>query len=164
MRRQLLETAGLWGKRIICEASLGCRTQPLEKHIQCHVDGTLNLLKHYGMMDGEPVRPRSQRYLGMEWWGSRQARPAYSKPSPTKVASWPWGRQKAGSPTWTAQPWPRSPAPSRASFTPCTPSGSYTPGTGSTPCYSSGSQRAGSCAAPCVWQRSRRHTREDECP
>lgn len=54
---------------IISEAGLGYRTQPLEKYVQCHVDGTLNLLKHYGMIDSEPVKPVNQRYLDMEWVG-----------------------------------------------------------------------------------------------
>ena len=54
---------------IISEAGLGYRTQPLERLIQCHVDGALNLMKHYGMMEGKPVKPRSQRYLDMEWVG-----------------------------------------------------------------------------------------------
>lgn len=54
---------------IISEAGLGYRTQPLEEFIMDHVDGTLNLLKHHGMMDGEPTRPESQRYLDMEWVG-----------------------------------------------------------------------------------------------
>jgi predicted deacylase len=54
---------------IISEAGLGYRTQPLERLIQCHVDGALNLMKHYGMMEGKPVKPRNQRYLDMEWVG-----------------------------------------------------------------------------------------------
>jgi predicted deacylase len=54
---------------IISEAGLGYRTQPLEEFIVNHVDGTLNLLKHLGMMEGEPTRPKSQRFLDMEWNG-----------------------------------------------------------------------------------------------
>jgi len=33
------------------------------------VDGTLNLLKHHGMMDGELARPDSQRFLDPGWFG-----------------------------------------------------------------------------------------------
>jgi predicted deacylase len=54
---------------IISEAGLGYRTQPLERLIQCHMEGALNLMKHYGMMGGKPVKPRNQRYLDMEWVG-----------------------------------------------------------------------------------------------
>ncbi|MCW4048434.1 MAG: succinylglutamate desuccinylase/aspartoacylase family protein [Candidatus Bathyarchaeota archaeon] len=54
---------------IISEAGLGYRTQPLEEFIMNHVDGTLNLLKHYDMIDGDPVKPKNQRYLDMEWVG-----------------------------------------------------------------------------------------------
>ncbi len=52
---------------IISEAGLGYRTQPLDEFISAHVDGTLNLLKHHGMIDGEPSRPENQRFLDMEW-------------------------------------------------------------------------------------------------
>ena len=54
---------------IISEAGLGYRTQPLEEFVVAHVDGTLNLLKHFGMLEGEPTRPRNQRFLDMEWQG-----------------------------------------------------------------------------------------------
>ena len=33
-----------------------------------HVEGTLNCLKHFGMMDGEDKRPKDQRFLDMEWF------------------------------------------------------------------------------------------------
>ena len=54
---------------IISEAGLGYRTQPLEEFVMAHVDGTLNLLKNFGMLDGEPEKPEWQRYLDMEWQG-----------------------------------------------------------------------------------------------
>jgi predicted deacylase len=54
---------------IISEAGLGYRIQPLEEYITAHVDGTLNLLRHLGMMKGEVRRPREQRFLDMEWHG-----------------------------------------------------------------------------------------------
>jgi len=54
---------------IISEAGLGYNTQPKEKYVRLHVDGTLNLMKHYGILEGEPVKPRNQRYLDMEWVG-----------------------------------------------------------------------------------------------
>jgi predicted deacylase len=54
---------------IISEAGLGYRTQPLEEYIMAHVDGTLNCMRHFGMMEGEVKRPREQRFLDMEWQG-----------------------------------------------------------------------------------------------
>ncbi|HUS78638.1 MAG TPA: succinylglutamate desuccinylase/aspartoacylase family protein [Patescibacteria group bacterium] len=54
---------------IISEAGLGYRTQPLEELIMDHVDGTINLLRHFDMMDGELKKPGSQNYLDMEWQG-----------------------------------------------------------------------------------------------
>jgi len=54
---------------IISEAGLGYRTQPLEEFVMAHVDGTLNLLKHFGMLDGEPAKPEWQKFLDMEWQG-----------------------------------------------------------------------------------------------
>lgn len=48
---------------IISESGLGYRTQPLEKFIQLHVDGTINLMKYMGMMDGEPVKPETQHFI-----------------------------------------------------------------------------------------------------
>jgi predicted deacylase len=54
---------------IISEAGLGYRTQPLEEFVMEHVRGTLNLLKYYDMLEGEPVKPSNQRYLDMEWVG-----------------------------------------------------------------------------------------------
>jgi predicted deacylase len=54
---------------IISEAGLGYRTQPLEEFVMAHVDGTLNLLKHSGMLEGDVERPETQRFLDMEWQG-----------------------------------------------------------------------------------------------
>jgi len=54
---------------IISEAGLGYRTQPLEEYVVAHVDGTLNLLRHLGMMEGEVKKPENQRFLDMEWQG-----------------------------------------------------------------------------------------------
>ncbi len=54
---------------IISEAGLGYRTQPLEEFITAHVEGTLNLLRHFGVMEGEVARPRDQRFLDMKWHG-----------------------------------------------------------------------------------------------
>jgi predicted deacylase len=54
---------------IISEAGLGYRTQPLEEFVMAHIDGTVNLLKHFGMLEGEPSKPKCQRFLDMEWQG-----------------------------------------------------------------------------------------------
>ena len=54
---------------IISEAGLGYRTQPLEEFVMAHVDGTVNLLKHFGMLEGEPEKPEGQKFLDMEWQG-----------------------------------------------------------------------------------------------
>ena len=35
--------------------------------VQGHIDGTLNIMKHYGMLEGDPVKPEDQRYLDMDW-------------------------------------------------------------------------------------------------
>jgi hypothetical protein len=52
---------------IISESGLGYREQPLEKFIQGHIDGTVNLLKFYDMVEGDPVKPEKQNYLDMTW-------------------------------------------------------------------------------------------------
>ncbi len=52
---------------IITENGLGYRQQPLEHFIQGHIDGTLNIMKHFGMLEGEPVKPKNQKYLDMKW-------------------------------------------------------------------------------------------------
>jgi len=46
---------------IISESGLGYREQPLEEFINLHVQGTMNLLKHFGMIEGEIVKPKNQR-------------------------------------------------------------------------------------------------------
>lgn len=48
---------------IISESGLGYRTQPLEEFIQLHIDGTINLMKHIGMMNGQPLKPKSQFFI-----------------------------------------------------------------------------------------------------
>jgi len=48
---------------IISESGIGYRSQPQEKYIQYHIDGTYNLLKYLGMLPGEPVKPRCQHYF-----------------------------------------------------------------------------------------------------
>lgn len=52
---------------IITESGLGYKTQPEEKYIMLHVDGVINLLKHFGMIQGKPTKPKNQRFLDMEW-------------------------------------------------------------------------------------------------
>jgi len=52
---------------IISESGLGYREQPLEEFINLHVQGTMNLLKHFGMMEGKIVKPKNQRFLDMAW-------------------------------------------------------------------------------------------------
>jgi predicted deacylase len=52
---------------IISESGLGYREQPLEEFIELHIWGTINLLKHYGMLEGNPERPKNQRFLDMTW-------------------------------------------------------------------------------------------------
>jgi len=54
---------------IISEAGLGYRTQPLEEFVMAHVDGTVNLLKHFEMLEGEPEKPEGQKFLDTEWRG-----------------------------------------------------------------------------------------------
>ncbi len=48
---------------IISESGLGYRPQPLEHFIQLHVEGAYNLMKHLSMMEGQPVKPSSQRFI-----------------------------------------------------------------------------------------------------
>lgn len=66
----MIHTAATGGvASIISEAGLGYRTQPLEEFIMDHINGTLNLLKHYEMLEGTPAKPVNQRFLDMEWVG-----------------------------------------------------------------------------------------------
>ena len=50
---------------IISESGLGYREQPLDEFINLHVQGTMNLLKHFGMIEGGIVKPKNQRSLDM---------------------------------------------------------------------------------------------------
>lgn len=52
---------------IISESGLGYREQPLEEFINLHVQGTLNLLIYFGIIEGEIVKPKNQRFLDMTW-------------------------------------------------------------------------------------------------
>ena len=48
---------------IISESGLGYNTQPSNEEVEGHVTGVLNLLKHFGMMDGTPQIAAQQFYL-----------------------------------------------------------------------------------------------------
>merc|ERR1711879_524791 len=48
---------------IVSESGLGFNTQPGEKEVNGHVEGVMNLLKHYGLLAGAPIRPPQQHYL-----------------------------------------------------------------------------------------------------
>ncbi len=52
---------------IITQSGLGYKTQPEEAFIQNHVRGVTNIMKHFGMMDGEPVVDGIQRELSSEF-------------------------------------------------------------------------------------------------
>lgn len=52
---------------IISESGLGYQTQPSEEEIIPHVEGTKNLLKHFGIMKGEVIKPKKQNFLDMDW-------------------------------------------------------------------------------------------------
>lgn len=52
---------------IIIESGIGCRTQPLKGFINLHIEGVLNILKYFGMLPGNPLRPKAQRYLDTIW-------------------------------------------------------------------------------------------------
>jgi predicted deacylase len=53
---------------IISEAGLGYLTQPLDEFVRNHVNGTINLLKYFKMLEGHPAKPKGQRFLDMEWF------------------------------------------------------------------------------------------------
>jgi predicted deacylase len=53
---------------IISESGLGYRTQPLEQYVMLHVTGVTNLMKHLGMITGEPVKPKDQKFLNPTWY------------------------------------------------------------------------------------------------
>lgn len=48
---------------IISESGLGYNTQPSDAEVFGHVNGVLNLLKHFGMLEGVPTIPAKQYYL-----------------------------------------------------------------------------------------------------
>ena len=48
---------------IISESGIGYRTQPQEKYINYHIEGTINLLKHLKILPGEPEKPETQHYI-----------------------------------------------------------------------------------------------------
>jgi len=48
---------------IISESGLGYNTQPGEEEVNGHTTGVLNLLKHFGMLEGTPEIPSPQYYL-----------------------------------------------------------------------------------------------------
>lgn len=48
---------------IVSESGMGFNPQPGEKEVNGHVDGVLNLLKHFRMLAGVPKRPAQQHYL-----------------------------------------------------------------------------------------------------
>lgn len=56
---------------IISESGLGYREQPLDEFINLHVQGTMNLLINFGMIDGKIVKPKNQKFLDMEWQRAR---------------------------------------------------------------------------------------------
>jgi len=53
---------------IITESGLGYRMQPLEEYIMLHVEAVRNLLQHFGMLKGSPIKPKNQRFLDMTWY------------------------------------------------------------------------------------------------
>lgn len=52
---------------MITESGLGYNTQPSEEEIVPHVTAVTNIMKHFGMIKGEPIRPKNQRFLDMTW-------------------------------------------------------------------------------------------------
>lgn len=52
---------------IISESGLGFNPMPSEEEIQPHITGTKNLMKHFGMIKGEIVKPKAQKFLDMTW-------------------------------------------------------------------------------------------------
>lgn len=53
---------------IISESGLGYRIQPLEENVKLHVQGVHNILKHFHMVPGDPVKPKTQRFLSPTWY------------------------------------------------------------------------------------------------
>ena len=52
---------------IITQSGLGYKTQPEEANIDNHVRGVTNIMKHHGMMSGEPVVAERQQELSAEF-------------------------------------------------------------------------------------------------
>jgi predicted deacylase len=52
---------------MISESGLGYKTQPSEEEVYPHIEGTLNIMKQMGMIEGKPKKPESQRFLDMQW-------------------------------------------------------------------------------------------------
>lgn len=48
---------------IISESGLGYNTQPGDEEVNGHTTGVINLLKHFGMLEGTPEIPSTQYYL-----------------------------------------------------------------------------------------------------
>jgi predicted deacylase len=59
----IYETVKMGVPSIISESGLGYKTQPFEEFIQLHIDGTINLMKHLGMMGSQPEKPKSQHFI-----------------------------------------------------------------------------------------------------
>jgi len=48
----------------ISESGIGVNLQPMEEFVQWHLDGTRNVMKHLGMLDGSPTPiPKNQKIL-----------------------------------------------------------------------------------------------------
>lgn len=52
---------------IITEAGLGFREQPHKELVQAHIDAAYNVMRQFGMLEGEVVKPERQNFLDMEW-------------------------------------------------------------------------------------------------
>ena len=52
---------------IITQSGLGYKTQPEEVHVENHVRGVTNVMKHHGMLAGEPVIAERQQELSSEF-------------------------------------------------------------------------------------------------
>ena len=48
---------------IISESGLGYNTQPSEQEVYGHVDGVINLMKNFHMLEGELLKPKQQNFL-----------------------------------------------------------------------------------------------------
>jgi uncharacterized protein len=59
----IYEAVNLGIASIISQSGLGYNTQPKENEVMGHVNGVMNLLKYFKMMDGEPVKPKTQHFL-----------------------------------------------------------------------------------------------------